>query len=93
MSADVLSFYQQRIANESWLRTATERLSLHSCQVLERVTRQGSRAIRTLLTDLGDMIDREGVASPAIIVVGEVVLKSDAQDRLRAFAKQAEQLA
>jgi uroporphyrin-III C-methyltransferase len=61
--------------------------------VLERVTRKGSRAIRTLLTDLGDMIDREGVASPAIIIVGEVVLKSDAQDRLRAFAKQAEQLA
>lgn len=61
--------------------------------VLERVTRKGSRAIRTLLTDLGDMIDREGVASPAIIIVGEVVLKSDAQDMLRAFAKQAEQLA
>ncbi len=61
--------------------------------VLERVTRKGSRAIRTLLTDLGDMIDREGVASPAIIIVGEVVLKSDAQDKLRAFVKQAEQLA
>jgi uroporphyrin-III C-methyltransferase len=61
--------------------------------VLERVARKDSRAIRTLLTDLGDMIDREGVASPAIIVVGEVVLKSDAQDRLRAFAEQAEQLA
>ncbi len=61
--------------------------------VLERVTRKGSRAIRSLLTDLGDMIDREGVASPAIIVVGDVVLKSDAQDMLRAFAKQAEQLA
>lgn len=60
--------------------------------VLERVTRKGSRAIRTLLTDLGDMIDREGVASPAIIIVGEVVLKSDAQDMLRVFAKQAEQL-
>ncbi len=60
--------------------------------VLERVTRKGSRAIRTLLTDLGDMIGREGVASPAIIIVGEVVLKSDAQDRLHAFAKQAEQL-
>jgi uroporphyrin-III C-methyltransferase len=60
--------------------------------VLERVTRRGSRAIRTLLTDLSDMIDREGVASPAIIIVGEVVLKSGAQDRLRAFAKQAEQL-
>ena len=61
--------------------------------VLERVTRSGSRAIRTLLTDLGDMIDREGVASPAIIIVGEVVLKSNAQDMLRIFAKQAEQIA
>ena len=58
--------------------------------VLERVTRTGSRAIRTLLTDLGDMIEREGVASPAIIVVGEVVLKSDAEDRLRSFATKAE---
>lgn len=60
--------------------------------VLQRVTRKGSRAIRTLLTDLGDMIDREGVASPAIIIVGEVVLKSDAQDMLRAFAKQAQKV-
>lgn len=61
--------------------------------VLERVTRSGSRAIRTLLTDLGDMIEREGVASPAIIIVGNVVLKSDAQDKLRAFAKTAEHMA
>jgi uroporphyrin-III C-methyltransferase len=61
--------------------------------VLERVTRKGSRAIRTLLTDLGDMIEREAITSPAIIVVGEVVLKSNAQDMLCAFAKQAEQLA
>ena len=60
--------------------------------VLERVTRKGSRAIRTLLTDLGDMIDREGVASPAIIIVGDVVLKSNALDMLRIFAKQSEQL-
>ncbi len=58
--------------------------------VLERVTRKGSRAIRTLLTDLGDMIEREGVTSPAIIIVGEVVLKSDAEDRLRSFATKAE---
>jgi uroporphyrin-III C-methyltransferase len=50
--------------------------------VLERGTRSGSRAIRTLLTDLGAMILRECVKSPAIIVVGEVVLRSDAQDRL-----------
>ncbi|MEP7348598.1 MAG: uroporphyrinogen-III C-methyltransferase [Sphingorhabdus sp.] len=61
--------------------------------VLERGTRDGARAVRTLLTDLGDMIAREGMASPAIIVVGEVVLKSDAEDRLLSLAKQAEQLA
>ena len=61
--------------------------------VLERGTRKGARAIRTFLTDLGDMIGREGVKSPAIIVVGEVVLRSDAQDRLKAFAHQAESIA
>ena len=27
-SADVVTFYQERIANESWLRTAVERVSL-----------------------------------------------------------------
>jgi len=58
--------------------------------VLERGTREGSRAIRTLLTDLGDMIDREAIKSPAIIVVGDVVLKSDAEDMLVTYAKQAE---
>jgi uroporphyrin-III C-methyltransferase len=60
--------------------------------VLERVSRQNARALRTILTDLGDMIQREGVASPAIIVVGDVVLKSDAEDRLRAYAKEAEKV-
>lgn len=58
--------------------------------VLEKGTRRGSRALRTLLADLGGMIAREGVKSPAIIVVGEVVLKSDAEDRLAAFARIAE---
>jgi uroporphyrin-III C-methyltransferase len=61
--------------------------------VLERVTRPNSRALRTILTDLGDMIAREKVASPAIIVVGDVVLKSDAEDRLIHIAQQAEALA
>lgn len=61
--------------------------------VLERVTRPNSRALRTILTDLGDMIAREKVASPAIIVVGDVVLKSDAEDRLIHIVKQAEALA
>lgn len=59
--------------------------------VLERGTRKGARALRTLLTDLGDMIARDGVQSPAIIIVGEVVLRSDAEDRLRALAKQVEE--
>lgn len=58
--------------------------------VLEKGTRDNSRAIRTLLTDLGGMIEREGVQSPAIIVVGEVVLKSNAEDLLLSYAKQAE---
>ncbi len=54
--------------------------------VLERATRSGARAIRTLLTDLGDMIVREDVQSPAIIIVGDVVLKSDALDRFALLA-------
>jgi uroporphyrin-III C-methyltransferase len=58
--------------------------------VIERATRSNARAIRTLLTDLGDMIEREKVVSPAIIVVGDVVLKSDAEDRLCILAKEAE---
>ena len=60
--------------------------------VLERATRPRARALRTILTDLGGMIEREGVASPAIIVVGDVVLKSDAENRLVTFAKQAEKI-
>jgi uroporphyrin-III C-methyltransferase len=61
--------------------------------VLERATRSDARAMRTILTDLGGMIAREGVMSPAIIIVGDVVLKSDAEDRLFHFAKQAEKIA
>jgi uroporphyrin-III C-methyltransferase len=60
--------------------------------VLERGTLEGSRAMRTLLADLGEMVAREKVVSPAIIVVGEVVLLSDAENRLKALAKQAEAL-
>ena len=61
--------------------------------VLERGTLPGARAIRTLLADLSDMMERERVKSPAIIVVGEVVLLSDAENRLAALAQQAETLA
>ena len=58
--------------------------------VLERGTRDGARAMQTLLTDLGDMIAREDVQSPAIIIVGEVVLKSDANNRMQTLARKAE---
>ena len=61
--------------------------------VLERGTLPGSRAMRTLLADLGDLVERERVQSPAILVVGEVVLLSDAEDRLRALAARAEYVA
>jgi uroporphyrin-III C-methyltransferase len=60
--------------------------------VIERATRSDARALRSLLTDLGDMIAREEVKSPAIIIVGEVVLKSDAEDALVGIAQQAEPL-
>ena len=61
--------------------------------VLEKIGRPDARALRTLLTDLGGMIAREKVGSPALIVVGEVVLRADAEDRLAALAKQAESIA
>ena len=57
--------------------------------VLERVGRKDARAMRSILTDLGSMIARENVHSPAIIILGDVVLKSDAEDRLYSVAAQA----
>ncbi|RZM20680.1 MAG: uroporphyrinogen-III C-methyltransferase, partial [Sphingomonas sp.] len=60
--------------------------------VLERGTLEGHRAIRTLLADLGPMVEREAVASPAIIV-GEVVELSDAEDKLGSWARIAGTLA
>ncbi|MFS2111704.1 uroporphyrinogen-III C-methyltransferase, partial [Sphingomonas sp. Sphisp140] len=61
--------------------------------VLERGTLEGSRALRTLLADLGPMVSREKVQSPAIIIVGEVVMLADAEDKLANWAKAAEALA
>ena len=58
--------------------------------VLEKGTLTGPRALRTLLADLGPMVQREAVESPAIIVVGEVVMLADAEDKLVAWAKVAE---
>ena len=58
--------------------------------MLEKGTLPGHRALRTLLADLGAMVAREKVASPAIIVVGEVVELSDAEDKLARWARVAE---
>ncbi|WP_288411717.1 uroporphyrinogen-III C-methyltransferase [uncultured Sphingomonas sp.] len=61
--------------------------------VLERGTYADARALRTLLADLGPMVSREAVKSPAVIVVGEVVQLADAEDKLGSWAKAAELLA
>ncbi len=59
--------------------------------VLEKGTRSDSRALRTVLTDLGSMIARENVKSPALIVIGEVVKRSGAQDKFAQFQTLARQ--
>ena len=64
-----------------------------SVAVLERGTLPGTRAMRTLLADLGDLVEREKVISPAILVIGDVVLLSDAENKLAVLAAQAEALA
>ncbi|KQM40832.1 uroporphyrinogen-III C-methyltransferase [Sphingomonas sp. Leaf10] len=61
--------------------------------VLERGTYADARALRTLLADLGPMVAREDVQSPAVIVVGEVVQLADAEDKLGNWARAAAALA
>lgn len=59
------------------------------CAILERGTHDDARALRTLLADLGDAVVREGVRSPALIVVGAVAALGTATDvlnRIKAFA-------
>ncbi|MEH6790789.1 uroporphyrinogen-III C-methyltransferase [Parasphingorhabdus sp.] len=55
--------------------------------VLENGTRNDFRALRTLLTDLGDLVQRENVRSPALLVVGEVARYGDAENKFREFAQ------
>lgn len=61
--------------------------------VLENGTRNNFRALRTLLTDLGDMVRREEVKSPALLVVGEVARYGDAENKFLEFAEAAGVLA
>jgi len=57
--------------------------------VLENGTRDNFRALRTLLTDLGDLVRRENIQSPALLVVGEVARYGDTEDKFRQFAQMA----
>lgn len=56
--------------------------------VLENGTRADMRAMRAVLADLGHMVQREQVKSPAVIVVGEVAAHALAQDVLAAWTAQ-----
>ncbi|MCG2839779.1 uroporphyrinogen-III C-methyltransferase [Sandaracinobacter sp. RS1-74] len=61
--------------------------------VLERGTLPGARAIRTLLAELGEVVAREGVRSPAVLVVGRVAGLANAEDVIaRATMRQLEGL-
>lgn len=57
--------------------------------VLENGTREDFRALRTLLTDLGDLVHREQVKSPALLIVGEVARYGDAEDKFQEYAQLA----
>jgi len=50
--------------------------------VIENATRPEQRVLRSLLADLGDLVSREQVKSPGLIVVGDVVSQADAIDCL-----------
>jgi len=52
------------------------------CAILERGTLPGHRAFRTLLADLGGAVARLHIASPALLVVGDVAALGVAHDAL-----------
>jgi len=58
--------------------------------VLEKGTRHDARALATRLDDLAELIARERIQSPALIVVGEVVRHSDARAVELQFAEYLE---
>jgi len=60
--------------------------------VMENGTRADMRTLRTLLADLGDMVVREQVKSPALIVVGDVAAHALAHDVLADWAAQGESI-
>lgn len=58
--------------------------------VIEAASRPGARVMRSLLADLGAMIARFSVKSPAIIIVGDVASRGCADDGITALATMAE---
>ena len=58
--------------------------------VLESGGRTGFRAIRSLLADLGDLVARERIKSPALLVIGDVARRGLADDGLIALRNFAE---
>ncbi|MBN8829420.1 MAG: uroporphyrinogen-III C-methyltransferase [Sphingomonadales bacterium] len=50
--------------------------------VIESATRPEQRVLRSLLADLGDLVERETVKSPGLIVVGDVAVLADARNCL-----------
>jgi uroporphyrin-III C-methyltransferase len=61
--------------------------------VLERGTLPGSRTLRSVLADIGALVTREAVVSPALLVIGEVAALANADNALNQLANQAEGLA
>jgi len=50
--------------------------------VIENATRKEQRVLRSLLADLGDLVERQAVKSPGLIVVGDVAALAQATDCL-----------
>ncbi|HJQ30039.1 MAG TPA: hypothetical protein VJ827_11910, partial [Rubrobacter sp.] len=81
--ADVLTFYSERIANESYLRTATERVSLlQLARLIGYELRPGVAASTHLAFELEDTPDVPGVPRVVNIDVGTKVQSLPGQDEL-----------
>lgn len=61
--------------------------------VLENGTRPEARVVRGVLAELGAMIEREAVVSPAVIVVGAVAARGRPLGMLKSLASTAEVMA
>jgi hypothetical protein len=81
--ADVLTFYSERIANESYLRTATERVSLlHLARLIGYELRPGVAASAHLVFELEDTPEVPSVPRVVNIDKGTKVQSLPGQDEL-----------